>query len=70
VASGGGEHPKMIQEHHFHRKIQNNKKVIDFDLFFGHDRDLTPPQYPSWGVLGTACECDFWGVTLQVDLTN
>jgi len=39
----------MIQEHHFHRKIQNNKKVIDFDLFFGHDRDLTPPPVPLLG---------------------
>jgi len=29
-----------------------------------------PPQYPSARVLGTACGCDFRGVTMQVDLTS
>jgi len=50
VASRGGEHSKIIQEHHFYSKIyQENKHVIDFDPFFGHDRDLTPPQVPLLG---------------------
>jgi len=28
--------------------FKKNKKVIDFDLFCGHDRDLTPSLVPLW----------------------
>jgi hypothetical protein len=55
-----------------HRKRigQINQKVINFDLFFGRDRDLAPPPGTLAGVLQSACACNFCGVTFQVDLTN
>ena len=42
---------------------------MDFCLFFW-PWPWPPPQYPSGGVLVTACGCDFRGVTFQVDLTS
>jgi hypothetical protein len=55
----------------FHRKFFGNffKKVIDFDLDIFWP-DLDPPQYPSGGVLGTACGCDCRGFIFQVEWTT
>jgi len=65
--------PQIIQEHHFSPKNWWAKK-LESDRFWPFFWAMTvtwpPPQYPSWVVLVTAYECDFRGVTLQVDLTS
>jgi len=66
------------------RTSQNNLNNINFTgnlfqknymwsiltLFLAMTVTWPPPQYPSGGVLGTPCGCDFRGVTSQVDLTS
>jgi len=58
---------------HFHRNFLG-KTITKWSIltFFWPWSPLTwPPfQYPSGGVLGTACWCNFGGVTIEVDLTS
>jgi len=73
VTSRGGEHPKIVQGYHFYRNFLGKTLKGDrFWPFLGPCRDLTPPppHYPSYGVVGTTCECYFRRVTSQVDLTS
>jgi len=51
VASRGEEHRKIIPKNMIFTEFlwQQNKKVIDFDIFLGHHHDLPPPSVPLWG---------------------
>jgi len=71
VGSRNGEHRKIVPRTSFSTKKFWAKKLKSDWFWPVWPRPWPdPPQYPSGGVLATACRCDFRGVTFQVDLTS
>jgi len=56
-----------VGENRYFLKI---KKWSILTFFWAMTVTWPPPPAPLWGVLGTACGCDFRGFTFQVDLTS